>query len=77
MAEIRVERKRTRIWPWILGLLVAALLVWAVTEALDNDRNEAVATDDDSAALELSIETAPAAVAPLWQAAPADLARAA
>lgn len=77
MAEIRVERKRTRIWPWILGLLVAALLVWAVTQALDNDRNEAVATDQDSAALELNLETAPAAANPLWQAATADLARAA
>lgn len=77
MAEIRVERKRTRVWPWILGLLVAALLIWAITEAMDNDRNEAVATDNDSAALELNLETVPAAAAPLWQATTADLARAA
>lgn len=40
MAEIRVERKRkASIWPWILGLVVAALLVWGLTQARDNDRD--------------------------------------
>lgn len=40
MAEIRVERKRkASIWPWILGLIVAALLVWGLTQARDNDRD--------------------------------------
>jgi hypothetical protein len=41
MAEIRVERKHKKsIWPWILGLLVAALLVWALAETMDNDRDD-------------------------------------
>jgi len=48
MAEIRVERKpKRKIWPLILGLLVAALLVWGLMAAMDNDR------DDDMEAAEL------------------------
>jgi hypothetical protein len=43
MAEIRVERKHKKsIWPWILGLLVAALLVWGLAETMDNDRDDEV-----------------------------------
>lgn len=30
MAEINVERKRPSVWPWIIGLLVLALLIWAL-----------------------------------------------
>ncbi|HVR99555.1 MAG TPA: hypothetical protein VMW27_23225 [Thermoanaerobaculia bacterium] len=41
MAEIRIERKRTNIWPWIIGLIVLALLVWALIGLMDNDRDEA------------------------------------
>lgn len=37
MAEINVERKDTSIWPWILGLLLLALLAWGVYELLDDD----------------------------------------
>jgi len=41
MAEIRVERKQKKsIWPWLLGLLVAALLVWGLAETMDNDRDD-------------------------------------
>jgi len=40
MAEIRVERKPQRkLWPLLLGLLVAALLVWGLV-AMNNDRDE-------------------------------------
>lgn len=61
MAEIRVERKRkSNIWPWILGLLVAALLVWAITEVVDRDDTPAVV--DDAAALELNLDTSGAPV---------------
>ena len=50
MAEIRVERKpKRKIWPLILGLLVAALLVWGLMAAMDNDRD-----DMDSAELQQS-----------------------
>jgi hypothetical protein len=30
MADINVQKKGASIWPWILGLLVAALLIWAL-----------------------------------------------
>ena len=40
MAEIRVERKPQRkIWPLILGLLVAALVIWGLV-AMMGDRDE-------------------------------------
>jgi hypothetical protein len=43
MAEIRVERKPQRkIWPLILGLLVAALLVWGLLATMGNNRNNDV-----------------------------------
>ena len=32
MAEISVERKGPKIWPWIIGLIVLALLIWALME---------------------------------------------
>jgi hypothetical protein len=32
MADIKVERKGPSIWPWIIGLIVLALLVWALME---------------------------------------------
>jgi putative exporter of polyketide antibiotics len=51
MAEIRVERKRTSLLPWILGILLLALIIWAVAESMDND------VDDDAvSAIQLTIE---------------------
>lgn len=37
MADIDVQRKRTSIWPWILGLFLLLLLGWAVMELFEND----------------------------------------
>ena len=37
MANINVERKDPGVWPWVVGLLVLAILVWAFVELL-NDR---------------------------------------
>lgn len=37
MADINVERKGPSIWPWIIGLIVLALLIWALTELFDDD----------------------------------------
>ena len=35
MAEIRVERGGPTIWPWVVGLLLVALLIWGATELFD------------------------------------------
>ncbi len=37
MADINVERKGTSIWPWIIGLIVLALLIWLLAGLFDND----------------------------------------
>lgn len=40
MADINVERKGPSIWPWIVGLLVLALLIWAIAEMVDRGDGE-------------------------------------
>ena len=42
MADIDIQKKSRggSIWPWLLGLLAAVLLVWAVVEAVDTDDAE-------------------------------------
>ncbi len=34
MADINVERKGPSIWPWIIALVVIALVVWAIAELM-------------------------------------------
>lgn len=41
MADINVERKKHHAWPWILGLVVLALLVWAIASMTDGDNEVA------------------------------------
>ena len=53
MAEIRVERKRTSLLPWILGILLLALIIWAVAESMDNDADD---VDTTVSAIQMSIE---------------------
>lgn len=44
MAQIKVERKSSNIWIWwLLGLLLVALILWAVFEVLDDNAELAVA----------------------------------
>jgi hypothetical protein len=63
MAEIRVERKkRSSVLPWLLALLVLALAIWAVTEMMDDDREDAVREAEDVSALE-TVVPAPLPVA--------------
>lgn len=38
MAEIKVERKEnTPIWPWIIGILILAAVVWFLFQAMQDD----------------------------------------
>lgn len=61
MAEIRVERKERRsLMPWILGLLLLALVVWGLTQM--NDRDDGTAVDTGASAAGVSIEQQPPAL---------------
>ncbi len=55
MAEINIERKRTSILPWIIGLIALALLAWALLGLFSgNERTAATeggAIADTSAAV--------------------------
>ena len=43
MAEIGVERRRKLgVWPWVVGLLVLALAVWALAEILGQDDGDEI-----------------------------------
>jgi len=37
MAEIDVERRGPTIWPWIIGLVVLAVVIWLVAEILGEE----------------------------------------
>jgi hypothetical protein len=37
MADINIEKKRTSIWPWIIGLLLLAAVIYAAWMFLGND----------------------------------------
>ena len=32
MAQINIERKKNPVWPWVLGLILLALIIWAIYE---------------------------------------------
>lgn len=47
MAEINVEKKSSP-WPWIIGLIVLALVVWAAFEMLDDDVDDTAYIGNDT-----------------------------
>lgn len=51
MADINVERKQRSIWPWIVGLLVLALLIWLLASMFNGD-DEATTTGGDETRVE-------------------------
>ena len=60
MAEIRVERKEQRnILPWVLGLLLLALVIWGVAEM--SGRNGAV-EEPGASAVGVTIQQQPPAL---------------
>lgn len=61
MAELNVERKKRHVWPWILGLLALALIIWAIAAKTDVDDEVAQsmpATTSNEAAPEATSNTA-------------------
>ena len=47
MADINIERKKTNIWPWIIGILLILALLWAFM----NYRTNARTTSADTTAI--------------------------
>lgn len=61
MADINIERKRTNILPWIIGLIALALLAWALLGLFSPDRNTTAAEGGaiaDTAAATTGADTA-------------------
>lgn len=48
MADINVERRSRSIWPWVIGLLVLAVLAWLLLSMFSNDevRDEPVVVSE-------------------------------
>ncbi|HEX2190892.1 MAG TPA: hypothetical protein VHG51_18435 [Longimicrobiaceae bacterium] len=57
MADINVERKQRSIWPWIVGLLVLALLIWLLASMFNDDDDGAVV--EDPTTVEAPVTTTP------------------
>jgi hypothetical protein len=45
VAEIETQRKGPSVWPWIIGLIVLALLVWALAELFTGGGEPVVPAD--------------------------------
>lgn len=41
LADINVERRGPTIWAWIIGLIILALLIWAIAEIVDRQETPA------------------------------------
>lgn len=63
MAEINVERKKNSHWGWIIGALIALLVIWALIEMLDRDDDNAVVAPATTS--QVAPVTEPVAVAPV------------
>ncbi len=65
MAEIRIERKPgPSLWPWVIGLVVLALLIWAIAELVNTDRDNKTMAAADEANAPVANAAAPGAPAP-------------
>ncbi len=61
MAEIRVERKEKRsMLPWILGLLLLALVLWGISEMMGGDDD--TVEDSGASAVGVTIQQQPPAL---------------
>lgn len=61
MAEIRVEKKERRsMLPWILGLLLLALVLWGISEMMAGDDD--AAEDAGASAVGVTIQQQPPAL---------------
>ncbi len=59
MAEIRIERKQHSILPWILGLVLLALVILALVSMMGRDDGQRTREDAGAAAAETTWDTPP------------------
>jgi hypothetical protein len=75
VADIDIQKKETAIWPWIVGLLVLALLVWAALSLFGGDDTARTAVTDPAPATTAPATTTPAPATGAAGAAPAAVQR--
>lgn len=51
MAEINIERKKKPVWPWILLIVLVALIGWVVYEYMSERTTAATEVSPDTTAL--------------------------
>ncbi len=52
MADINVERRGPSLWPWIVGLIVLAVLIWALVEMFGTTGDPDVIAPADTAVVD-------------------------
>lgn len=59
MAEIRIERKQHSLLPWILGLVLLALVILALVSVMGRDDGRRTREEGGAAAAESTWDTPP------------------
>lgn len=69
MADINVERRSRSIWPWVIGLLVLAILAWLLLSMFSDD--DRAVRDDPAVVTEPVVAEQPVGEEPVVVAEPA------
>lgn len=65
MADMNLVRKQgPSLWPWLIGLVVLGLLIWAIAELVNTDRDNKTMAEADSAGGPVTTAVSPGAAAP-------------
>ncbi len=59
MADINIERKGASVWPWVVGLLLLAVVVFVVLQYFRGDKDATVVVPVDSTISQPQYQPAP------------------